>query len=76
MLGVRCSVFSCALLAAGAIALAAPSDRDLGLHSDGGPWRFYPKKDRAGKLPRVLLNDKLNVTPADRRADVVMGGEQ
>ena len=28
---------------------------DLGLHSNSGPWQFYPKKNRVEKLPRVLL---------------------
>ena len=32
-----------------------PTDKRLGLHSDGGPWRFYPSKEVDGKLPNVLL---------------------
>ena len=36
--------------------LAIPAQgKDLGLRSDGGPWRFYPAKDADASLPRVLL---------------------
>ena len=34
--------------------LAAQPDKDLGLHSDGGPWQFYCGEGDH-KLPRVLL---------------------
>ncbi len=30
-------------------------NKDPGLHSDGGPWRFYPAQQDDSKLPRVLL---------------------
>jgi hypothetical protein len=35
--------------------IAGTEDNKLGLHSDGGPWRFYPNKDSASALPKVLL---------------------
>ena len=34
---------------------AKPMDKKLGLHSDGGAWRFYPAKEVDDKLPNVLL---------------------
>ncbi|MCK4999409.1 MAG: hypothetical protein KAS23_07735, partial [Anaerohalosphaera sp.] len=34
-----------------AVSMAAQSgDNDLGLHSDGGPWRFYPCAKNDSKL--------------------------
>ena len=36
-------------------AVAAETDKTLGLHSDGGPWRFYPAQKVDSKLPNVLL---------------------
>lgn len=36
-------------------ATAEPADKKLGLHSDGGTWRFYPAKTVNANLPRVLL---------------------
>ena len=30
-------------------------DKDLSLHSDGGPWRFYRASVEDVSLPRVLL---------------------
>lgn len=34
---------------------AAQTDEQLGLHSDGGPWRFHPADNEAKDLPDVLL---------------------
>jgi len=31
------------------------TDEDLGLHSEGGPWDFYPSKTYHPQLPNVLL---------------------
>lgn len=36
-------------------AQAAETDKKLGLHSDGGTWRFYPASKVDDKLPHVLL---------------------
>ncbi len=33
----------------------AQTDKELGLHSDGGPWNFYPTEELAPELPNVLL---------------------
>jgi len=44
-----------ALLLLAQFGWAAPSDDALGLHSDGGPWRFYPAEGRATAQKRVLL---------------------
>jgi len=33
---------------------AVKSDKDIGLHSDGGAWQFY-RQETSGDLPRVLL---------------------
>jgi len=35
--------------------LVAQTDKELGLHSDGGPWNFYPTEELAPELPNVLL---------------------
>lgn len=31
------------------------TDEELGLHSEGGPWNFYPTKEHNPELPNVLL---------------------
>ncbi len=47
------------------------SDRQLGLHSEGGPWNFYPDQTYISTLPNVLLignsvmNGYKNVVIAD-----------
>ena len=33
----------------------AQSDEQLGLHSEGGPWKFYPAKEKSEDLSKVLL---------------------
>ena len=33
----------------------AQTDEDLGLHSEGGPWKFYPSHERNDSLKNVLL---------------------
>ena len=35
--------------------LFGQTDNELGLHSDGGPWKFYPITEDNHALPRVLL---------------------
>ena len=29
----------------------AQTDEELGLHSEGGPWKFYPTKEYNSELP-------------------------
>jgi len=33
----------------------AQTDEQLGLHSEGGPWNFYPAKEKSENLGKVLL---------------------
>lgn len=33
----------------------AQTDEQLGLHSEGGPWQFYPAKEKKNSLKNVLL---------------------
>ena len=35
--------------------LTIPTDEQLGLHSEGGPWQFYPAKDQQADRQKVLL---------------------
>ena len=35
--------------------VGSASDKDLGLHSDGGSWKFYADKSKKDDLPKVLL---------------------
>jgi hypothetical protein len=35
--------------------LFSQTDEQLGLHSEGGPWKFYPAKEKNDSLPHVLL---------------------
>ena len=35
--------------------LISQTDETLGLHSEGGPWQFYPSLQENDSLPRVLL---------------------
>ena len=35
--------------------LAAQTDEQLGLHSERGPWKFYPVQEVNTSLPKVLL---------------------
>jgi hypothetical protein len=37
------------------ISTFAQTDKELGLHSEGGPWNFYPTKEFNPELPNVLL---------------------
>lgn len=38
-----------------AVSLFGQEDTALGLHSDGGPWKFYPAKEGKDTLHKVLL---------------------
>jgi len=42
------------VLFSASVLLAGPSDGKLGLHSDGGPWRFSPAEN-PGHTPKVFL---------------------
>jgi len=42
------------VLFSASVLLAGQGEERLGLHSDGGPWRFYPA-DNPGQTPKVLL---------------------
>ena len=33
----------------------AQTDKELGLHSEGGPWKFYPAKEKSDSLKNALL---------------------
>lgn len=35
--------------------LFSQNDKELGLHSEGGPWNFYPVEEVKISLPKVLL---------------------
>ena len=35
--------------------LFSQTDEQLGLHSEGGPWKFYPAKEKSDSLKNVLL---------------------
>ena len=35
--------------------LFSQTDEELGLHSEDGPWNFYPTKEYNAKLPNILL---------------------
>ena len=37
------------------VAVAGATDKNLGLHSDGGLWKFYPAPARDEQLPNILL---------------------
>ena len=37
------------------VQLYGQTDKELGLHSDGGPWKFYPAKEVNDSLPNVLF---------------------
>ncbi len=37
------------------LSIFAQTDEELGLHSEGGPWNFYPTKEYNLDLPNVLL---------------------
>jgi hypothetical protein len=36
-------------------AVAGPTEKTLGLHSDGGVWKFYPSQTPDEQLPNILL---------------------
>ncbi|MBI9064318.1 MAG: SGNH/GDSL hydrolase family protein [Marinilabiliaceae bacterium] len=43
------------LLLISAGSLFSQADKELGLHSEGGPWKFYPATEVNDTLPKVLL---------------------
>ncbi len=52
---MRYLLISIFLFVFSASSLFSQTDEELGLHSEGGPWDFYPTKEYNPELPNVLL---------------------
>ncbi len=52
---MRYIIISIFILLVSTNGLFCQTDKELGLHSDRGPWKFYPVREVNASLPKVLL---------------------